>query len=70
MEQLITSAIREARRLRPSRKGRVTFPTVTAAIDHLQQLGIMCEITGKRRHRLFAYHAYLDILNEGIDLLR
>ena len=29
------------------------------------QLGIMREITGKRRRRLFAYAAYLEILNEG-----
>lgn len=47
-----------------------TFPTVAGAVDHLQQLGIMREITGKQRHRLFAYGAYLDILNEGTEPLR
>jgi len=27
------------------------------------------EITGKRRNRVFAYQAYLDILNEGTEAL-
>jgi Fic family protein len=47
-----------------------TFPTVAGAVDHMRQLGIMREITGKQRHRLFAYGGYLDILNEGTEPLR
>jgi Fic family protein len=47
-----------------------TFPTVAAAIEHMQRLGILHEITGRRRHRLFAYRAYMDILNEGTEPLR
>lgn len=43
----------------------ITFPTVAGAIDHMQQIGILREITGKQRGRLFAYGRYLDILNEG-----
>jgi Fic family protein len=48
----------------------ITFPTVAGAVDHMQQLGIMREITGKLRSRLFAYGGYLDILNEGTEPLR
>ena len=48
----------------------ITFPTVAAAIDHMQRVGIMREVTGRQRHRLFAYGAYLDILNEGTEPLR
>jgi Fic family protein len=48
----------------------ITFPTVAGAVDHMRQLGIMREITGKQRHRLFAYGGYLDILNEGTEPLR
>jgi Fic family protein len=48
----------------------ITFPTVAGAIDHMQRLGIMREITGKQRHRLFSYGNYLDILNEGTEPLR
>jgi Fic family protein len=48
----------------------ITFPTVAGAVDHMQRLGIMREITGRQRPRLFAYGAYLDILNEGTEPLR
>ncbi len=52
-----------------SEKLGLTFPTVAAAVDHLQKLGIMREITGKLRRRLFAYGGYLEILNEGTEPL-
>jgi len=48
----------------------ITFPTVAGAIEHMQQLGILREITGKQRGRLFAYRGYLDILSEGTEPLR
>ena len=47
-----------------------TFPTVAAAIEHMQHLGVLQEITGKQRGRLFAYRSYLDILSEGTEPLR
>jgi Fic family protein len=47
----------------------LSFPTVSAAIQRLGRLGIVREITGKRRNRVFAYQAYLDILNEGTEAL-
>jgi len=53
-----------------SKKIGITFPTVAGAVGHMQSLGIMREITGKLRHRLFAYGRYLDILNEGTEPLR
>jgi hypothetical protein len=36
----------------------------------MQKLGVLREITGKRRRRLFVYDAYLAILNEGTQPLR
>jgi Fic family protein len=47
----------------------ITFPTVAGAVEHMQKLGIMREITGKQRHRLFIYGSYLDILSEGTEPL-
>lgn len=44
----------------------ITVPTATKSIKHLMDLGIVNEVTGKGRHRVFAYKKYLDILNEGI----
>ncbi len=45
----------------------MTFPTASKAIDVLTSLGIVREITGKQRNRVFAYHRYLSILNEGAN---
>ena len=42
-----------------------SFPTTSKAIRNLATLGIVQERTGQRRNRIFAYGAYLDILNEG-----
>jgi Fic family protein len=43
----------------------LTAPTINAALADLQRLGIVEEVTGRRRGRVFGYRAYLDILNEG-----
>ena len=42
-------------------------PTTGKAIDTLCQAGILQEITGKRRDRVYAYRAYLDVLAEETD---
>lgn len=43
----------------------LTMPTVNAALGQLQSLGLVNEITGRKRGRVFAYSAYLDILSDG-----
>jgi len=48
----------------------MTAPTVTASLKHLTTLGIVREMTGKERRRLFVYDRYLTILNEGTEPLR
>ena len=47
----------------------LSAPTVTKSIEHMIGLGLLREITGKRRHRLFVYDPYLAILNEGTEPL-
>jgi Fic family protein len=47
---------------------KTTKPTATRAIDAMVKLGILVEITGKKRDRSFAYQAYLDRLKVGTDL--
>ena len=49
---------------------KLTPPTVTEALLHLKKLGLVREITGKRRGRFFAYSRYLKILSEGTDPLK
>ena len=47
----------------------LSAPTVRAAVDALRELGMVKELTGQRRNRVFAYSDYLDILGEGTDPL-
>lgn len=42
----------------------LSFPTVSTTIQILQDLGIVSEITGQQRSRVFIYDAYMRILNE------
>ncbi|RVU18409.1 Fic family protein [Methylobacterium oryzihabitans] len=47
----------------------LSSPTVNAALADLQRLGIVEEVTGRRRGRVFGYRRYLAILSEGTDPL-
>ncbi len=47
----------------------LTAPTVNATLADLERLGIVEEITGRKRGRVYRYARYLDILNEGTDPL-
>jgi Fic family protein len=42
-----------------------SFPTASKAVQTLARLGVVQERSGQRRNRIFAYTAYLDVLNEG-----
>jgi Fic family protein len=48
---------------------KLTHPTVMKAIANLQKLGIVKEVTGRRRGRLFAYSRYMEILDRGTEAL-
>lgn len=47
----------------------VSLPTVLRTMTTLEELGIVKEVTGKERHKVFVYHRYLDILNQGTEPL-
>lgn len=51
------------------RRTGLTFATVAKGMGILEELGIVREITGKKRNRVFAYHRYLAILSEGTEPL-
>lgn len=42
-------------------------PTVYAALAALERIGVVRELTGRDRHRVFAYDDYLRILSEGTE---
>ena len=43
----------------------LTVPTVTAVMKALEAQGVVRELTGKRRGRVYAYQQYLQLLDEG-----
>jgi Fic family protein len=48
----------------------LTVPTITQSLENLIRLGIVKEITGKKRGRIFAYSEYLNILNQGTQPIK
>lgn len=47
----------------------VSYPTASKAIESLTELGIVRELTGRLRDRVYAYDRYLALLNEGTEPL-
>ncbi|MCZ7555995.1 MAG: Fic family protein [Bacteroidia bacterium] len=45
-----------------------TPATVNKALGHLEQLGIVRELTARKRNRLFSYAGYIEIMNRGTEL--
>ena len=43
-------------------KLETTFPTATAAVKLLEDLGLVAELTGQKKNRSFSYRAYVDLL--------
>jgi Fic family protein len=52
------------------RRTDLSFPGVTNGMNILLELGIVRELTGNKRNRIFAYDGYLSILNEGTEPLQ
>ncbi|OHD80298.1 MAG: cell filamentation protein Fic [Spirochaetes bacterium RIFOXYC1_FULL_54_7] len=49
-------------------KTGITPATVNKALGHLEQLGIVKELTARKRNRLFSYAGYIEIMNRGMEL--
>jgi len=50
-----------------ARRLAISSPTVAKSMEHMRKLGMLREATGRQRHRLFVYQAYLTILNQGTE---
>lgn len=50
------------------KKTGITPATVNKALGHLEQLGIVKELTAQKRNRLFSYAGYIDIMSRGTEL--
>lgn len=51
-------------------KTGITPATVNKALGHLEELGIVKELTAQKRNRLFSYADYISIINRGTELSR
>jgi Fic family protein len=49
-------------------KTGITPATVNKSLGHLEQLGIVREMTARKRNRLFSYAGYVDIMSRGTEL--
>jgi Fic family protein len=48
-----------------SKETGLSIPTVTSGLHKLEESGLVREITGRQRNRVYSYGRYLDILMEG-----
>jgi len=46
----------------------LSFPAASSAMELLAELGLVRELTGRRRNRLFVYDRYLAALSEGTEV--
>jgi Fic family protein len=51
-----------------AKKTGLTPATVNKSLSHLKDLGIVREITNRKRNRVFSYAAYIDIMSRGTEL--
>ena len=49
-------------------KTGITPATVNKVLGHLEQLGIVKELTAQKRTRLFSYAGYIEIMSRGTEL--
>lgn len=47
---------------RVRRQLETTFPTANAAVQVLEQLGVVVEVTGQKKNRRYSYQAYVELL--------
>ena len=40
-----------------------SFPTATAAVKALEELGIVAEMTGQKKNRSYSYQVYVELLS-------
>jgi Fic family protein len=48
-------------------KTGITPATVNKCLDHLERLGIVRELTDRKRNRVFSYTRYVYILSQGME---
>jgi Fic family protein len=49
-------------------KTQLSAATVNSCLRNLEDIGIVREITGHKRNKLYSYTKYIEIMNKGIDI--
>ena len=49
-------------------KTGLSLTTIGTSLERLEGLGIVKELTGQKRNRLYAYTQYISIMNQGTEL--
>ncbi len=48
---------------------KMTAPTARSALRNMASVGVLEEISGKKRDKIYVYRKYLNLLEEGADPL-
>jgi Fic family protein len=48
-----------------ARELQITQPTARSALNNLVQIGVIEEVSGKKRDKIYIYRNYLDLLADG-----
>lgn len=51
-----------------AKESAVSIPTALSTLSALREQGIVAELTGRKKNMLFAYSAYIELLNRGTEL--
>ncbi len=51
-----------------SQRTKLSVPSVIGALTALQAAGLVREVTGQKRYRVYAYDEYLELLKKGTEL--
>jgi len=46
---------------------KLSQPTARSALNHLKSIGVLAEVSGKKRDKIYVYREYLDILEYGAE---
>jgi Fic family protein len=49
-----------------SKELQMTAPTARSALNHMTSIGILEEVSGKKRDKVYVYRKYLEILEDSI----
>lgn len=66
LEMLFTMPVISVKDL--AKELNIPYQTASNVVSFLESAGILKEMTGKKRGKVFVYMEYLNILSEGTDL--